>query len=218
MRLNITLILCLATTCAFAQPRFELGVFGQYEFDLPSMRSFQSKGVSPGVQAGMVLEYPNRTIHVYLSGRWEAFRERTGEVFLFGFGMEEELLLDNLVVGPGLMVRLAKNRRIQPLLGLEIFIGIPLRTRYEMVRTEDISFLFLPEYWQADGGALFQAGTYFYTGLSSRIANETYWELKLGMGHGTQTFNWNSIHPVDLEQFLLTGWYTSARLGLTKRF
>ena len=63
------------------------------------------------------------------------------------------------------MVRLAKSRRIQPLLGLEIFIGIPLRTRYEMVRTEDMSFLFLPEYWQADGGALFQAGTYFFSGF-----------------------------------------------------
>lgn len=218
MRLYLLSCFLLFSYAAFAQPRLEIGLFGQYEFDLASMRSFQTKGVSPGAQLGMVLEYPNRTIHVYLSGRWEAFRERTGEVFLSGFGTEEELLHDNLVLGPGLMVRLAKNSRIQPLLGIEISLGIPLRTRYQMVRTEDLGFLFLPESWEADGGALFQAGAYFFTGLSGRVVGDTHWQLKLGMGHGTQSFNWNGVYPVDLEQFLLTGWYTSASLGLAKRF
>lgn len=218
MRLFILLSSLLLSWTLPAQSELEVGVFGQHEFPVFNKRDFSAKGVSPGAQVGMVLAYPNKTIHVYFSARWEAFREQSGVVFLSGFGTEEELLHDNLVMGPGLMIRLAKNRKIHPLLGLEISLGIPLRTRYTMVRTEDIPTSFLPEYWQVEGGALFQAGAYFFTGLSGQINEKVYWQCRLGAGHNTQTINWGSRHPVGLDEVLIMGWYASAGIGIMRSF
>ena len=58
-----------------AQPNWHFGVYAQYELDVPNLRSLQTKGIVPGIQLGLELEYPKSSVSIYATSRWERLRE-----------------------------------------------------------------------------------------------------------------------------------------------
>lgn len=197
-----------------AQPNWHIGIFNQYEIKIPDLRSLQLKGVNPGLQFGLTLDYPKSKVNIYLTSRWERLREGKREIFLFNFGTRETIKQDNLIIGPGLTLNFGPRRQLQPLFGVEIFVGIPLRSQYEFFGPEGMTSFFLPSYLEVKDGTDFLAGWATYAGVLTEIGTDLSCQLKLGFGRADQTFSGAPFSRPNYQPTILSGSYATATLGL----
>lgn len=198
-----------------AQPNWHFGVYAQYELDVPNLRSLQTKGIVPGIQLGLELEYPKSSVSIYATSRWERLREIDREILLFNFNTRESLWHDNLILGPGVMVSLGKRGRIHPLVGVEVFLGLPLRTMYELTAeggsSGNVTF---PSYLQVDGGAGIMAGWQVFTGLEGDLQEGWTVQFKAFYGRADQTYRHYYTGSEVSGVNLYLGNYMNLRLGL----
>lgn len=213
------LLLILFSACATLQGQvhWQLGLYAQYEVDIGS-RPLQLAGLSPGAKIGATLDIPEGLVNMYLTTRWERLRENSIEIFWFNFETRESLKQDNLVIGPGLEFVFFSRRRMHLLLGLEVYLGVPLRTHYELFGSGTSTIITFPSHLIVEGGALYMAGWQTHVGLEGSITDHQFWQLRFGLGDSAQYYDWGGEAEVAGNGLLHGGRYAFASLGVSHTF
>ena len=209
-----TLFITTISSPLYTQKEWQVGVYGQYELDVPGTRSFQFKGVSPAAFAG--IKMTNSKVHagVYFHVRWERMREDSVNFQWFYPGTRENLRLDNLMMGPSLQFIVFPEKKIQLLLGVEIFIGSPLRARYEFFGpAPNSTTMTFPSYAQIKGGIGLLGGWQGHVGMAGRLSARQDWQLRLGFGHSDQNYNWGISQEIGGFGRIVSGRFYSVSLG-----
>jgi hypothetical protein len=140
---------------------------------------------------------------------WNRVRIADAELTRSGDGFYgESLKLDVAKLGLGSQIKLLKNTKWYPLVGGQLFVGLPLRTLYES-RNPGGSIFNLPAYQAIRGGAEFLRGWQLYIGGVGQWHPQ--WAIQFGATGGGQYQKWESAQKHKME--LLYGYF----LGLDMR-
>ncbi|MEO0728342.1 MAG: hypothetical protein AAFZ63_27600 [Bacteroidota bacterium] len=200
-----------------AQTQWQVGAYGQYEVDVRGLRRVQVQGISPGVMVGFKKSLPSAEVGIYLHARYERIREDSTEILKYQFAANEALQQDNLVFGPALQVVIFPEKKFQLLLGVDIYVGIPIRTFYEYFGPLPLGTpgapIYLPSYTTLDGGAGALVGWQSHLGVAGKLTPRQEWQLRLGYGYGDQTYDWTDLNHIDEIGRLHSGRYMYVSLG-----
>lgn len=210
------LLFLASMASASAQPLWQVGVFGQYELDELDPLRRPLNGVNPGLFFGFELEFPVVHAGVYVHSRWDRLREDSTEIRWENLGTKENLLHDNLVLGPGIQLIVFPKKKMQVLLGIETYLGIPLRTKYEFFGPDGSSTLInFPSYADARGGAGILAGWQAHLGIRGPLVDRVNWFTRIGYGRGEQSVYWMGESGVGGIATLFYGGYVYSTLGVS---
>lgn len=215
-RLFLSLILLAVALTLTAQREWQFGLNAQYELDIPGTRDFQMQAVSPGLFLGLKMKAAEAHAVVGMNMRWERLREDSVDFRWRIPGTQENVWQDNLVLGPGLQVVVFPEKKLQMLIGLEIFVGIPLRTKYELFGPVPSNpFVLLPSYALITGGTELLVGWQGYLGIGGALSARLGWQLRAGFGHGDQAFDWGDNGNLSGIGKFIAGRYVYLGLGTT---
>ncbi|MEL7247744.1 MAG: hypothetical protein AAFO03_04975 [Bacteroidota bacterium] len=212
----LALSFCLILISAVqAQPEWHLGIYGQYETPLPDVRDYRVSGISPGAFIGFRVKYPKVHMNVNLNLRYEKLRLDSVELLWSNFGSRENLWQDNLMLGPGLEAIIFPENKVQLLLGMGIYVGIPLRTQYEYFGpdTSPVSTASLPVYAAIDGGVGNVISWQSHLGIRGALNKQLDWQLQLGYGYSDQAFDWTEFDTISSFGLLHSGGFFFTSLG-----
>ncbi|MEO0877326.1 MAG: hypothetical protein AAFY48_22235, partial [Bacteroidota bacterium] len=107
------------------------------------------------------------------------------------------------------------ENKVQLLLGIGIYFGIPLRTQYEYFGPDASpgSATSLPLYASINGGVGNVRGWQSHLGIRGALIKQLDWQLQLGYGYSDQTFDWSGFDAISSFGQLHYGGYFFTSLG-----
>ena len=214
-RYCLSFYLLFSVSHAFGQSQLQLEVYGQVELASSVARTVQLSGINPGLTIGFELDLPEADGGFYLRTRWERVREDSSTVHWIDPSIQENLLHDNLAIGPGFYLVVFPEKKIQMLVGLEMFFGIPLRTEYEFFGPgTGTGSGNLPSYASVSGGASRLLGWQGHLGFRGKLVDQVNWNFRFGYGAARQSYNWESRSELGGSGDLFTGTYFYTSVGV----
>lgn len=140
-----------------------------------------------------IIDFPKSRATIVLHLGWQ-YLSGSGSDILYAEipGVMEELKAENLLIGPGLQLSLWKRRDYHPIIGLQIYFGMPMGAEYKAENQSMDGTIGLPSVFTATGGTMKQVGMNMFAGLERRIGERSSLRLKLGAGQHSQFRSWKA--------------------------
>ncbi|WP_367392721.1 hypothetical protein [Lewinella sp. LCG006] len=141
------------------------------------------------------------------------------------YGLEETLRIDNILMGPGLELKLNNGGKYHPLLGGQAFLGFSVNSEYSFdnIGTSLLLVNPLPIIYEVKGGAGLYSGAQVFAGLESVFTEKIQLRIKACLGEHFQFASWQLPEPLNLLQpdsnnaQLIKGGYWQASLEVIHR-